>query len=429
VQNSDKQACLLIDFENLVYSLSQVIGEDDLSQELDMKLIFNLAENYGSVVMANAYADWRSKSVNQFQIDLYRLGIDLVHVVSKKGKNAVDVKMAVDAVEAIWTLPHIKTFVIVSGDRDFIHVLKMLRRHGKTVIGVAPDNATSEDFAALCDRFLRYSALAATYAVGHRREQSAEEQSEALTMLRRTLQRILADYAETGIKGAQIKPLLRRELSPTFDESEYGFTRMSALLRSMPDILRVETPAGEGDISVFPVSTAPAAGRSLSDPRMGNREDLIRECELGSYKYEPDATARRKVLLAIHGEMTRNQEFTLTDIAEAVLESPESIGLTVTILSKYQTVLWQARSFEVEPGQSEPVRQRRIRLLSSLRDPDQFVRHYEKSIVYKVIGRVPEITSDKICDLLGLPLDDPSAVEYAGDLLRDSRRMVAKNGG
>lgn len=68
-------------------------------------------------------------------------------------------ELAVDAIEAIWELPNIQTFVLVSGDRDFIHVLKALRRHGKTVIGVAPDNAVSEDFAALCDRFVAYSAL------------------------------------------------------------------------------------------------------------------------------------------------------------------------------------------------------------------------------------------------------------------------------
>ena len=36
-------------------------------------------------------------------------------------KNAVDVKMAVDAVSLMSSLPHIDVYVIVSGDRDFIH--------------------------------------------------------------------------------------------------------------------------------------------------------------------------------------------------------------------------------------------------------------------------------------------------------------------
>jgi uncharacterized LabA/DUF88 family protein len=142
MRDCDSKVALLVDFENLVFGLQEVHG-DEFAGYVEPELLFRLAEEYGQVVVANAYADWRSRSVNQFQTDLYRLGLDLVHVFAKRQqsrvKNAVDVKMAVDAVEAIWTLPHVTTFVIVSGDRDFIHVLKTLRRHGKTVVGVSPD--------------------------------------------------------------------------------------------------------------------------------------------------------------------------------------------------------------------------------------------------------------------------------------------------
>ena len=43
-----------------------------------------------------------------------------------------------------------------------------------------------------------------------------------LMRLRERLNEILAEHTD-GVKGAQIKPLLRRRLSATFDESEYGF--------------------------------------------------------------------------------------------------------------------------------------------------------------------------------------------------------------
>ena len=149
------QVALLIDFENLV----RAVDEDDI----DCEALFRLAEQYGRVLVANAYADWRMKDVNQYQTDLYGLGIDLIHVLGRRRgaalKNAVDVKMAVDAVSLMAMLPHINVYVIASGDRDFIHVLKELRRHGKIVVGVSPSSAVSEDFAGLCDRFLRYEAL------------------------------------------------------------------------------------------------------------------------------------------------------------------------------------------------------------------------------------------------------------------------------
>ena len=87
--------------------------------------MFRLADEYGRVLVANAYADWRMRDVNQYQADLYGLGIELVHVLGQRRgaviKNAADVKMAVDAVSLMSTLPHIDVYVIVSGDRDFIH--------------------------------------------------------------------------------------------------------------------------------------------------------------------------------------------------------------------------------------------------------------------------------------------------------------------
>ena len=277
---TDQQVCLLIDFENLVYGLKDQYGEDRLADELNVNLLFNLAEEYGHVVLANAYADWRAYAVNQFQIDLYRLGVDLVHVVAKRGKNAVDVKMAVDAIETIWTLPHIQTFIIVSGDRDFIHVLKMLRRHGKTVVGVAPAESTSDDFAALCDRFLRYAALASTYTSMTALVPPESTEGETYSVLRRALHKIMTEYGIEGLKGAQIKPLLRRELTPTFDESEYGFLKLSQLLRAFPDVIRVEKRNGGSDIIVYPANgkharTGAEVDKAISGaPR--DREELIR---------------------------------------------------------------------------------------------------------------------------------------------------------
>jgi hypothetical protein len=47
----DGRVALLIDFENLVRGMA---GEDSI----DCELLFRLAEDYGRVLLANAYADW-----------------------------------------------------------------------------------------------------------------------------------------------------------------------------------------------------------------------------------------------------------------------------------------------------------------------------------------------------------------------------------
>lgn len=264
------QVALLIDFENLVYGLQEAEG-DDYASHVEPELLVRLAEEYGQVVLASAYADWRSREVNQFQTDLYRLGIDLVHVLAKRQqvrmKNAVDVKMAVDAIETVWTLPHITTFVIVSGDRDFIHVLKALRRHGRIVIGVSPDQVVSEDFAALCDRFVRYSALS-----GALDPEAGEPRAEApgipnLDAVRVVL-RALMKERPSGLKGAQIKPLLRSRLSVTFDESEYGYSRLTDMLLAIPDAVRVVSDRRGGDVLVLPPDSAVAQSAAFVSPSL-----------------------------------------------------------------------------------------------------------------------------------------------------------------
>ena len=71
---AEGQVGLLIDFENLV----RAVDEEDI----DCEAVFRLADEYGRVLVANAYADRRMKDVNQYQADLNGLGIDLVHVAN-----------------------------------------------------------------------------------------------------------------------------------------------------------------------------------------------------------------------------------------------------------------------------------------------------------------------------------------------------------
>src|SRR5262249_8645714 len=144
----------------------------------------------------------------------------------------------------------------VSGDRDFIHVLKTLRRHGKTVIGISPEDAASDDFAALCDRFLCYQALASTY-----NPQDGADGGKDLAQVARALREILATEP-AGLKGATIKPALRRKLGSTFDESEYGYSRLSDLLLAMPDVVRVIPGEGGTDVTVRLVGPAGSAPSS-----------------------------------------------------------------------------------------------------------------------------------------------------------------------
>lgn len=409
--HTDGQVCLLIDFENLARGLADLVGDEGLADTLDAQLLFSLAEEYGRVVVARAYADWRMKVVNQFQFDLYNLGVDLVHVLAKHQKNAVDVKLAVDAIELLWELPLVSAYVLVSGDRDFIHVLKALRRHGKTVVGVAPDNAVSDDFAALCDRFVAYTALRRAYAATDVEAQPGTEKPQ-MAVVRDALSRLLVKHPE-GIKGSQVIPALRREISPTFDVSAYGYVKLSQLLRALPEVVRLEGGEG-GDILVKPAdSGSPAAAAPIDEVA-----NLIVASGLKDYRYEPNAEQRRRLLRIIYRVMTQQGTFTWNEVAEQVAEETHDIKLSVSLLAKYQAILWQSRAFVVLPDQAErPLREREMQLVDGLDTLERFVTRFEYGVVYKARQAKAAIDAPLAARLLGLDFQAPQVNAYCRQLL------------
>jgi uncharacterized LabA/DUF88 family protein len=425
---SPGQVALLIDFENLVRG----VGEHDT---LRCEALTRLAEEYGRVLVVNAYADWRMKDVNQYQSELYRLGAELVQVMGKRYngdsfKNAVDVRMAVDAITTVHTLPHINVFVIVSGDRDFIHVLRELRRQGKTVIGVSPVDSSSSDFAILCDRFVRYESLANScipFQESNGKPHSAVTVPD-LDEVRQVLEQMLLEHPH-GIKGAMIKPQIRRRLSAAFDERNYGFLRLVDLLRHLSDTVRVVTPDDDGDVLVFH-SASEALRPSVTECPESVRQRWIRDANLAFYRYEAICGRRREILRRLYVAMSQVQPFSWSDVESQLVTTPagqSEAQLTLTILARYRTVIFQNRGFVFEPGQDEVTQRERLcRLRSDIGTAEDLIRVYETGVAYKLlmvdnVGKVPSPAD--LALILGLPWDDPEHLEYCREILQQATRM------
>ena len=412
--------CLLIDFENLVLGLQQMVP-GDLIDELDVSLLFRLAEEHGQVALANAYADWRNSRFNQFQLDLDRQGIELVHVLGRGYKNAVDVKLAVDAIETLWTLPHIQTFVVVSGDRDFIHILKTLRRHGKKIVGVAPDVSVSEDFASLCDSFVKYSALKRTYSDTDIATPAVASPEHG--RFEHVLAGLLAKSSLQGLKGATLKQLLKRELGQTFDESEYGYAKFSELLRSLPHLARIEVPA-VGDIVVYPADVAQRQGAAAPPPSLPARTGVALQVEsmLRDYRFQPNAPKRRALLRSMFEAMQAADTFTRDEFARRLLESGLDSTLSMTAVSKYFAILHQAQTFSVVPGQDVvPVRQRLLKLKPRFAAAEDVIRAYEYSIVLKIRAISPGLDPARLAGVIGLDPDVEAEMAYCVELHRQAK--------
>jgi uncharacterized LabA/DUF88 family protein len=409
---------VIIDIENLAYGLQ---SEQDDIQLLDIEAIVDFAEEYGTIALMRAYGDWRSRVVNQHQEALYKAGIELVHVLDRVGnqlrKNSADVRMAVDAMECIWTLPHIETYLIVSGDRDFIHVLKALRRYGKQVIGLSADKSASADFARLCDRFMKYSSLIGSSESSQ--EARRPSHNAEFRRLANSVAGIVGDRPE-GTLGTSIKQALRRE-QPKFDESEFGFRNFTSFLEALPIRLNIVKP-DTGDIRVTLGEGQETLPPTDDSARAHRRRSLIRRCGLHQSRFIEERDLRVRLIEELYQRAAEQAPFRMGEVSEALTDE---LDLSITQLAKAWALLYQARSMNFDPDDADlPQKQRRASFADSIEGPEDLLSAYESIALFRLRcqedGDIRE--SD---DALILGLDPEDADTTA--LLEDRRRLAQEH--
>lgn len=149
-RGGEGDVALLIDYENLQISLKRHFNVSTPR----MSLIIQEAQERGRLVLARAYANWTTPDLSIDAENLYRQGIDLIYVPTRK--NSADIRMAVDAVEMCSRSTNLSTFVIVTGDGDLIHPLNHLRLNGRRVVVIGVDPAMSRLLSAAADEVLLY---------------------------------------------------------------------------------------------------------------------------------------------------------------------------------------------------------------------------------------------------------------------------------
>src|SRR6058998_1652213 len=146
-------AALLIDFDNVTMGI-----RSDLQSELRRLLQSDIIK--GKVAVQRAYADWRRYP--QYIVPLAESSIDMIWAPAygSNKKNATDIRLAIDALELVFTRPEIGTFILLSGDSDFSSLVIKLKEYGKYVIGVGIRESSSDLLIQNCDEYFSYNELA-----------------------------------------------------------------------------------------------------------------------------------------------------------------------------------------------------------------------------------------------------------------------------
>jgi hypothetical protein len=272
------RVAVYLDFDNIVISrYDQVNGRNSFQRDkakgldkhpdrlaratVDVGAILDFASSFGTLVLTRAYADWSSEVNTGYRQQLVGRAVDLVQLfpAAAYGKNAADIRLAVDAVEDMFRLPDLTHVVIVAGDSDYIPLAQRCKRLGRYVVGVGVAGASSRALAAACDEFVTYDALpgvpvpepeptpadAATPKRRTRRTKEAEEpqppdpQAAATGLLTRALQIGMEKDDVEWLHNSSVKAQMKR-MDPSFSEKSLGFKSFSDFLRSRSDLVELD---------------------------------------------------------------------------------------------------------------------------------------------------------------------------------------------
>jgi uncharacterized protein (TIGR00288 family) len=142
----------MIDFDNVTMGI-----RSDLQNRL--RKLLNSEIIKGKVAVQRAYADWRRYP--QYIVPLSEASIDLIFAPAfgSNKKNATDIRLAIDALELVFTRPEIGTFILLSGDSDFSSLVLKLKEYGKYIIGVGLRESSSDLLIQNCDEYYSYTEL------------------------------------------------------------------------------------------------------------------------------------------------------------------------------------------------------------------------------------------------------------------------------
>ncbi|MDA6070591.1 NYN domain-containing protein [Flavobacterium sp. AC] len=239
--SKDLKLAVLIDADNVPYS--------------NVKGMMEEITKFGTPTTKRIYADWTKPNSNGWKAVLLEHAITPIQQYSYTvGKNSSDSALIIDAMDLLYS-GKLDGFCIVSSDSDFTRLAIRLRESGMKVIGIG-EKKTPNSFIVACDRFIYIEVLdgaiqkkkpkttAATSATDAKKviEKPAEKalhkiDKQTIELIEATIEDIEDDdgWAFLGDVGNLIV-----KKKPEFDPRNYGFSKLTPMLKSLTDILEID---------------------------------------------------------------------------------------------------------------------------------------------------------------------------------------------
>ena len=236
-EKSDLRFAVLIDADNVPYR--------------NVKEMMEEIARYGVPTTKRIYGDWTKPTVSGWKNVLLKHAITPVQQYSyTTGKNATDSAMIIDAMDILYA-GKVDGFCIVSSDSDFTRLATRLRESGMKVIGIG-EKKTPSPFIAACDRFIYIEVLGSTNVeIATVKQTKSKKQKKTLHQINDKIKQLIlttiddvADDDGWAFLGDVGNILIKKR--PEFDPRNYGFLKLTPMLKSLTDILEIDERFLEG---------------------------------------------------------------------------------------------------------------------------------------------------------------------------------------
>ncbi|MFZ5351097.1 MAG: NYN domain-containing protein [Bacillota bacterium] len=220
IEATDMKLAVLIDAENVPYK--------------NIKGILEEVAKYGTPTIKRIYADWTNSTLSGWKSALLESAITPIQQYSyTSGKNSSDSAMIIDAMDILYS-EKVDGFCIVSSDSDFTRLATRLREAGMKVIGIG-ERKTPNSFIVACDKFIYIEIInrPTKDAVEHEPSNIPVRIGKDIINLITTSVNDVADE-EGWAFLADVGNLISKK-QPDFDARNYGYTKLTPLVKSLKE--------------------------------------------------------------------------------------------------------------------------------------------------------------------------------------------------
>lgn len=216
--------------------LAVLIDADNIPSAHVKEMMEEIAK-YGNPTIKRIYGDWTKPNLAKWKNLLLENAITPIQQYGyTTGKNATDSAMIIDAMDILYS-EKVGGFCLVSSDSDFTRLATRLREAGMKVFGMG-EKKTPEPFIVACDKFIYIEILKGTSkeevpgvpADNNKKEEADRITPRILKLISTTIDDLGDDegWAFLGDVGN-----LLQKKQPNFDSRNYGFSKLTPLIRSI----------------------------------------------------------------------------------------------------------------------------------------------------------------------------------------------------